>query len=225
MALVSGFFLAYLRKRILNFPRMQLAPWAMGPSWEAFGSRVRGLLSKHSSPLSTRNCSLWSLLLTFRETCGVGGMSCFTRTMMQACIFWIRERPKSLALCIYCAIFYCQLLDIVSPFLPSMYRGSTTRLLMDCLVFIGSVSGSWLPMRSGLLFTFPLSFWRSWPLRFRAPMPVFFIPGFGSLYASILLHGSVQVYSLLSPAWYAPIIRFPLPSRWMDALLVCHFSS
>ena len=71
------------------------------------------------------------------------------------------RRPKSLALCIYCAIFYCQLLDIVSPFLPSKYRGSTTRLLMDCLVFIGSVSGSWLPMRSGLLFKFPLSFRRS----------------------------------------------------------------
>ena len=52
-------------------------------------------------------------------------------------------------------------------------------------------------------------------------MPVLFVPRFGSLYASILLHGSVQVYSLLSPAWHAPLIRFPLPSRRMDALPVC----
>ena len=225
MALVFGFFLAYLRQRILNFPRMQLVPWATGPFWEASGSRVCGPLSKHSNPLPTRNCSLWLLRLTFGDTCGVGGMSSFTRTTMRSCIFWIRERLKSLALCTYCTIFYCQLLDIVSPFCPSMYRESTARLLMHYLVFIGSAFGSWLLRHSGLLPQFPLSFWRSWPLRFRAPMPVLFIPGFGSLYASILLHGSVQVYSLLSPAWRAPLVWFPLPSRWIDALLVCHVSS
>ena len=33
--------------------------------------------------MPTRNCSLWSLLLTFGETCGVGGMSCFTRAYFE----------------------------------------------------------------------------------------------------------------------------------------------
>lgn len=133
-----------------------------------YGAFLRGLWFTGSwSPLQAQQSIAYKELFPVVVAAHIwGDMWCRRHVLFHsdndAVVHILNSRTsKILALCIYCAIFYCQLLDIVSPFLPSMYRGSTTRLLMHCVVFIGSVFGSWLPMRSGLLPQFPLSFWRS----------------------------------------------------------------